>query len=127
MNILYVEDDPVLRYSLSRELRGVHHTVYEADSAESALPLLAELDVDVLLTDVGLPGDSGDVLAAEARALRPDIRIVFCTGLDRFKLAGIGDFGPDVLRKPFTLDALLVALAGPASAERDQRRDAASR
>ncbi len=42
---------------------------------------------------------------AKARAVRPDIRVVFCTGLDRFKLAGIGDFGRDVLRKPFTLDA----------------------
>ncbi len=112
MNILYVEDDGVLRYSLARELRGQQHVVYEAGDAEAALVLLAEHDVDVVLTDIGLPGESGDVFAAEARAIRSDVRLVVCTGKDSFRQTGNSDVGLQVLRKPFTLDSLLSALAG---------------
>jgi CheY-like chemotaxis protein len=44
MNLLYVEDDPALRYSIARELRDRGHTVHEAESAEKALVLLAEYE-----------------------------------------------------------------------------------
>lgn len=111
MNILFVEDHPALRYSVTREMRAHGHTVYAADSAEAALVLLAEQDVDVLVTDVGLPGESGDVFAAEARALRPRLRLVFATGLESVKQTGTDDHGPIVLRKPYTWEALAAALA----------------
>jgi len=111
MNILFVEDHPALRYGITREMRAHGHTVYEAESAELALLLLARHEVDVLVTDVGLPGQSGDVFAAEARALRPGLRLVFATGLDTVKQVGADDYGPTVLRKPYTWEALAAALA----------------
>ena len=112
MNILYVEDDPILRYSITRELRNLRHVVHETESAEAALVLLAEHDVDVLLTDVELPGESGVVFAAAARAVRPDLRLVMCTGLNRFNQLGDPNSGLVVLRKPFSLAELTKALAG---------------
>ena len=111
MNILFVEDHPALRYGITREMRAHGHTAYEAESAESALVLLAEQEIDVLVTDVGLPGESGDVFAAQARTLRPALRLVFATGLDSVKQTDDDDHGPTVLRKPYTWEALAAALA----------------
>jgi CheY-like chemotaxis protein len=110
VNILYVEDDAVLRYSIARELRNLGHVVNEAEDTNAALALLSQNEIDVLVTDVGLPGETGDVFAAEARSLRPDLRLVICTGRDVFNQRGNEDSGLVVLRKPFTLDALLAAL-----------------
>lgn len=110
MNILFVEDHPALRYGIAKELRAHGHTVHEAESAELALVLLAEHDIDVLITDVGLPGVSGDVFAAEARAVRPALRLVFATGMDIVRDPTTPDSGPTVLRKPYTWDALEAAL-----------------
>ena len=118
MNILYVEDDLPLRYGIARELRALQHTVYEADDSESALVLLAEHEVDVLCVDVGLPGESGDVFAAEARSLRPHVRLVFCTGLSRFTQSSNAEVDLHVLRKPFSLEQLLAALSPPVSEHR---------
>lgn len=110
MKILYVEDHPALRYSIAKEMRAHGHVVLEAESAEAALGLLAANDIDVLVTDVGLPGMSGDVLAAEARALRPDVRLVFATGLDSVQKTPAHERGPIVLRKPYTWGELAAAL-----------------
>ena len=111
MNILYVEDHPALRYGIAREMRAHGHAVLEAESAEAALVLLADNEVDVLVTDVGLPGMSGDVFAAEARAVRPNVRLVFATGLDSFKQpSSERGVGPTVLRKPYTWVELAAAL-----------------
>ena len=110
MKILFVEDHPALRYGIAREMRAHGHTVYEAETAEAALVLLAEHDVDVLVTDVGLPGVSGDVFAAEARAVRPTLRLVFATGLDSVKESKPGEPGPTVLRKPYTWESLAAAI-----------------
>ena len=64
----------------------------------------------MLVTDVGLPGTSGDVFAAEARSLQPALRVVFATGLDYIKEPAAGDCGPTVLRKPYTWEAIEAAL-----------------
>jgi DNA-binding LytR/AlgR family response regulator len=66
------------------------------------------------LTDIGLPGESGDVFGAEARMVRPDLRLVFCTGHDAFQQCGNKDIGLSVLRKPFSLEDLMAALTGSA-------------
>ena len=110
MRILFVEDHPALRYGIAREMRAHGHTVYEAESAEQALELLQQHTVEVLVTDVGLPGTSGDVLAAEARLLCPSVRLIFATGLVNVRPPPMGDQGPTVLRKPYSWDAMAAAL-----------------
>jgi DNA-binding response OmpR family regulator len=111
MKVLFVEDHPALRYGIARELRAHGHEVFEADSAEAALAMLESHDVEVLVTDVGLPGASGVVFAAEARALRPGLRLIFATGLDSIIDPAVElGHGPIVLRKPYTWEALEAAL-----------------
>ncbi|MEO8058860.1 MAG: response regulator [Burkholderiales bacterium] len=109
MNILLVEDDELIRFAAQELMREGGHTVTVAANAESAMEILRRSPADVLVTDVGLPGMSGDVFAAEARALQPSLRIVFATGLDRISDPGEGA-GPVVLRKPYDADALEAAL-----------------
>ena len=109
--ILLVEDFEPMRVSTAAVLRQMGHGVFEADSAESAMAILAHESIDVLFTDVALPGTSGDVFAAEACSLRPGLRVVFGTGLAQFPSSVRFD-GPAVLRKPYTRENLEVALGG---------------
>jgi signal transduction histidine kinase/CheY-like chemotaxis protein len=106
LRIVLVEDEDEIRDSTAALLRHLGHEVLEAVDAEQALALISSAS-DVLITDVLLPGMSGDLLAAQARTLAPGIRIVFATG------KGEVNNWPDavVLRKPYDLAALTAALA----------------
>ncbi len=111
MKVLFVEDHLALRYGIAKELRAHGHIVYEAGSAETALVLLAEHEIEILIADIALPGESGDVFAAEARSARPALRIVFATGLDNIVAPVHPDHGPTVLRKPYAWAELEAAIA----------------
>jgi CheY-like chemotaxis protein len=109
--IVLVEDEDEIRDSTAALLRHLGHEVLEAVDAETALKLITPAS-DLLITDVLLPGMSGDLLAAQARTLAPGIRIVFATG------KGEVNNWPDavVLRKPYDLAALMKVLAVPVAA-----------
>lgn len=109
--VLLVEDDELVREATAELIRELGHQVVEADSAESARTCLHRTDFDVLVVDVGLPGLQGDVFAAEARAIRGGLRIVFATGRADFPTVIDGARNPLLLRKPFDLEALAAALA----------------
>jgi CheY-like chemotaxis protein len=106
LRIVLVEDEDEIRDATAALLRHLGHEVLEAVDAEQALDIISPAS-DVLITDVLLPGMSGDLLAAQARVLAPGIRIVFATG------KGEVNNWPDavVLRKPYDLAALTTALA----------------
>ena len=106
LRIVLVEDEEEIRDSTEALLVHLGHEVRSAGTAEEALGLISG-DSDILITDVQLPGMSGDMLAAEARVLAPGIRIVFATG------KGEVNNWPDavVLRKPYDLMALAAVLA----------------
>jgi PAS domain S-box-containing protein len=106
LRIVLVEDEDEIRDATAALLRHLGHEVLEAVDAEQALGIISPAS-DVLITDVQLPGMSGDLLAAQARVLAPGIRIVFATG------KGEVNNWPDavVLRKPYDLNALTTALA----------------
>jgi PAS domain S-box-containing protein len=105
LRIVLVEDEEEIRDSTEALLVHLGHQVRSAGTAEAALALISN-ESDVLITDVQLPGMSGDMLAAEARVLAPGIRIVFATG------KGEVNNWPDavVLRKPYDLTALAAVL-----------------
>lgn len=80
LRILLCEDDVFIRVDMADGLQAAGYDVLQAGSAESALALLQENPVDVLITDIGLPDQSGEDLATHARALLPDLPIIFATG-----------------------------------------------
>ncbi len=105
-SLLYVEDNEDLRESIAMVLEAPERELVACASGEEALEALAQGGVDVLITDVGLPGISGIDLARRVLADKPEQWVVLCSGYDmRSELAGLG---PNVraLTKPFELDAL---------------------
>ncbi len=111
LRILLVEDNPQIRSSTVELLQDLGHTVMDAGSAEEAMTTLRRMRIDVLMTDLGLPGMSGEVFAAEARAVQAQLRIVFATGSELSpRVAGDGNT-PVLLLKPYDRAGLAAALA----------------
>lgn len=80
LRILLVEDEPLILMSTTDMLETMGHSVFEAASAEEALSVFEREDVDVLLTDHGLPGMSGADLAVACRRKRQGLGIIFASG-----------------------------------------------
>jgi DNA-binding response OmpR family regulator len=108
--VLLVEDDPDLREMTTQmlELRGFHALV--ASDAVSAMTTCRVYDgtIDVLLTDLGLPGVSGGELARSAAAVRPQMEVVYVSGIPRDIAVkkGLIKVGAPFIAKPFTTDVL---------------------
>lgn len=106
--ILLVEDEEAVLSFSSRALGNKGYEVYEATSAEEALDVLKDKisELDLLITDVIMPGMDGPTLAKQVMADRPDLRVILMSGYteDRFK----DDLSEKVhfLPKPFTLKQL---------------------
>ena len=107
--VLLVEDEGPVRSFASRALRLRGYEVIEAASAEEAMELLSTTDIqaDVLVSDVVMPGMDGPTFAVQARQLRPGLRIVFISGYaeDSFR-RNLVDHDFLFLPKPFSLTDL---------------------
>ncbi|QCO06005.1 hybrid sensor histidine kinase/response regulator [Azospirillum argentinense] len=108
--VLVVEDEPIVRMLLVEALREQGATVWEAEDGNEALAILnSPVGIDLLVTDVGLPGITGQRVAETARSLRPDLKIIFLTGytcnavLDKELLAP----HTRLLSKPIAIDQFL--------------------
>lgn len=107
--ILVVEDEPLILMATVDMMSELGHSVDEASSGEKALEVLRQKKVDVLLTDVGLPGMTGTELARLVREHWPDTKIIFASGDSSAKSAsGISDAMQ--LPKPFSLEELEACL-----------------
>lgn len=107
--ILVVEDEPLILMSNVDMVEELGHEVEEAKSAEEALKILDERHIDILFTDVGLPGLTGMDLARIVRERWPAVKIIFASGDNAAKsTSGIEDALQ--LSKPFTLEALRTVL-----------------
>jgi signal transduction histidine kinase/CheY-like chemotaxis protein len=108
--ILLVEDDHDVRAYVVEILRELHFRVLEAHDADSALGLLDRNDVrlDLLLTDVVLPGLTGQQLAAEVKARQPEIKVLFMTGYSPDSVVDQGHIDPgiEMMQKPVTREVL---------------------
>jgi signal transduction histidine kinase len=107
--ILVVEDHDQLREYSTSVLRELGYQVLEARQGGEALELLkARKDVQLLFTDVVLPGLNGRELADEALRVRPDLKVLFTSGYTRNAIVHNGrlDEGVDLISKPFTFAAL---------------------
>ncbi|BAL88908.1 putative multi-sensor signal transduction histidine kinase [Actinoplanes missouriensis 431] len=110
--VLVVEDEAALREVTSRILRRGGYTVLVAGSGEEALRLAAENTVDVLLTDVIMPGMLGRDLASAVHRSSPGTKVLFMSGYAQPVLTTHGTLSADVhlLEKPFTSAELMRAL-----------------
>jgi CheY-like chemotaxis protein len=107
--ILVVEDNDQVRANSIMSLTELGYQVVEAAEADSALEIVkSDQRIDLLFTDVVLPGKSGRVLADTAVELRPGLKVLFTTGYSRNAIVHHGRLDPGVrlLTKPFTFEQL---------------------
>ena len=107
--IMVVEDDADVRGYVVEALAARGYGVLEAASAEDALLLFREhQNVQLLLTDVVMPGMNGRKLAEEARLQRPTLKVVYMTGYSRNAIVHQGrlDPGVELIQKPLTSEQL---------------------
>lgn len=112
--ILLVEDDDSVRLINQEVLEELGYRVYVARDGEEALKIFSELEkVDLLLTDVGLPGMNGRQLAEILQQLKPRLPVLFLTGYAEGAMARSNFLGPymQLLTKPFTLEMLASRVA----------------
>ena len=106
--VLVVDDEPTVRMLVGEVLQDLGYTAIEAEDGASGLQVLQSgARVDLLVTDVGLPGGmNGRQVADAGRAIRPDLKVLFITGYADTAALGHPDSGPHVLTKPFAMDLL---------------------
>ncbi len=108
--ILVVDDEPLVRMVTVEVLENLGYNVLEAEDGPSALRLVTACpEIDLLLTDVGLPnGMNGRQLADAIRAPRPDLPVLFVTGYAENAVLNHGHLerGMQVLTKPFAAEVL---------------------
>ena len=123
--ILVVDDEPMVREIAAEHLAEHGYSVLSAADGYEALPLVLEHPIDVLFTDVVMPGLSGFELANRAKLIRPELGIVYATG---YGYSAAGRDSPrygHVLQKPYRVHELLAEIehALPESKETDTRID----
>jgi PAS domain S-box-containing protein len=107
--ILVVEDNEDVRAYSVMILGEMGYRVLEADAADAAIAIIeSDQRIDLLFTDVVLPGRSGKVLVDEAHRIRPSLKVLFTTGYSRNAIVHHGrvDPGVELLSKPFTFEQL---------------------
>jgi len=114
-SILVVEDDPQVRMLVTVVLEDLGYAVEVVGDADGALPILASSRrIDLLVTDVGLPGLNGRQLAEIARQSRPALPVLFMTGYAEKaqERSAFLESGMSMIAKPFLLDAFSDAVRG---------------
>ena len=114
-SILIVEDDDAVRLLLQTALEDLGYQVHLAADSQRALSLAARLDsLDLLLSDVGLPGLNGRQLAEMLQQERPGLPVVLITGYTEQASSRAEFLGPGMrlMTKPFTLELLAETVAG---------------
>ena len=106
--MLVVEDEAAIRSLLTEALRERGYAVHEAADGPAGLRLLQSgAAVDLLVTDVGLPGLNGRQLADAGRVMRPGMKVLFITGYNHgMDEDGVLEPGMELITKPFVLDEL---------------------
>ena len=112
--ILLVEDEGSLRHAMDRILKAAGYHVLLASSADEAKSVFdtAPESIDLVLTDIIMPGKSGSKMAADFRKKKPGQKVLFISGFtgDQLGIEGLGNLGLRLLRKPYDTAQLLAAV-----------------
>jgi DNA-binding NtrC family response regulator len=127
--VLVVDDEEPLRHVLDLLLRREGMEVLHAESGEQALELLEQMDVDVMLCDVRMPGMGGLALVDWAREHRPDMTIIVMSAFGSVELAmdAMHRGAYDYISKPFKQDEVVLSLRKATERERLRRENASLR
>ena len=111
--VLIVEDEVLIRMTTVDMLEELGHAFVEAGSGPEALQLLSQdSEIEVLLTDLGLPGMSGQDLIAEAVKRRPNLHVLVVSGrAPDSSIPGVASGQVKFLNKPYQMSQLGDALA----------------
>jgi PAS domain S-box-containing protein len=112
--VLVVEDVPAVRMLIVEVLRDLGYAPIETADADTALPVIdGDGAIDLLVSDVGLPGLNGCQIADHARAKRPGLKVLFVTGYAEDEAIRGGTLAPGtaVITKPFEIDALAAKIS----------------
>jgi CheY-like chemotaxis protein len=111
--VLVVEDEPVVRGLILEVLAELGYRALEAVDGPSGLKVLeSKQRIDLLVTDVGLPGLNGRQLADHARLVRPDLKVLFITGYAEQAAMASGFLVPgmEMVTKPFAIEDLTLRI-----------------
>jgi signal transduction histidine kinase len=111
--VLVVEDDPIVRDLIVEVLHDLGYRSFQAADGPMGLRILqSSARIDLLVTDVGLPGLNGRQLADQARVSRPTVKVLFITGYAESAAVSSGflDPGMAMITKPFALDVLMARI-----------------
>jgi CheY-like chemotaxis protein len=108
--VLVVDDEPMLRSATALALESEGFAPVVAGSVAEAIDVLAHTAIDLVLTDVAMPGADGIALARHVRRRRPGVAVVFMSGQLQPDVANELDDIPFV-RKPFTAGEIVAAVA----------------
>jgi PAS domain S-box-containing protein len=122
--VLVVDDEPTVRMLITDILEELGFSAIEAgDSAAGLKVLQSDVRIDLLVTDVGLPGGmNGRQMADAARVTRPDLKVLFITGYAENAAVGHGQLAPGmaVLTKPFPMEAMAARISSMIEAGKKQ-------
>ncbi|MBH3439942.1 GAF domain-containing protein [Pseudomonas luteola] len=111
--VLIVEDEPIVRELIVEVLKDLGYKALQAHDGPSGLKIIqSSQPIDLLITDIGLPGLNGRQLADAARELRSDLKVLFITGYaENATLAsGFLEPGMEMVTKPFAVEKLAIRI-----------------
>jgi signal transduction histidine kinase/ActR/RegA family two-component response regulator len=121
--VLVVDDEPTVRMLITDILEDLGYRALEAgDSASGLKTLQSDVRIDLLITDVGLPGGmNGRQMADAGRVVRPDLKVLFITGYAENAILSAGRLGPDmaVLTKPFPIETMAARIRSMIEAKKE--------
>ena len=124
--VLVVDDEPTVRMLMTDILDELGYTSIEASDSVAGLKVLqSDVRIDLLVSDVGLPGGmNGRQMADAARVSRPDLKVLFITGYAENAILGHGQLDPGmaVLTKPFAMETMAARIRSMIEAHRAQAR-----
>ena len=114
--VLIVDDEPTVRMLITEVLEDLGYIAIEAHDGSAGLKILeSNTRIDLLITDVGLPGGmNGRQVADAGRTLRPGLKVLFITGYAENAVMGSSQLGAglEVMTKPFSMEALTSKISG---------------
>lgn len=124
MDIIIVDDEPLARDRLQRMLceHSDYRVVGQAGNAEEAMAAVLQLDPDLVLLDIQMPGDSGLQTAVQLAALEDPPAVIFCTAYQQYALEAFAVNAQNYLLKPVRKEQLLQALDQAQRLNRAQRQ-----